>query len=44
MAGRPGEDEAALRQAGVDGFVVAGQDAIATLKGLQKDLGVIWPR
>jgi methylmalonyl-CoA mutase len=41
MAGRPGEDEAALRQAGVDGFLAAGQDAIATLKGLQKDLGVI---
>lgn len=32
LAGRPGEQEAALRQAGVSGFVFAGCDAIATLK------------
>lgn len=40
MAGRPGESEDALRAAGVDGFVYAGQDAIATLTDLQKALGV----
>jgi methylmalonyl-CoA mutase len=32
LAGRPGEQEAALRQAGVSGFVFAGCDAVATLK------------
>lgn len=35
MAGRPGDREAALKTSGVDGFIHAGQDAIATLKGLQ---------
>ncbi len=35
MAGRPGEREAALKAAGVDQFLYAGQDAVATLKGLQ---------
>lgn len=39
MAGRPGDREAALRTAGVDQFLFAGQDAIATLKGLQEKLG-----
>ncbi len=38
LAGRPGEAEAALRAAGVDGFLYAGQDAIATLEGLHKSL------
>jgi methylmalonyl-CoA mutase len=38
LAGRPGEAEAALRAAGVDGFIHAGQDAIATLEGLHKAL------
>ena len=39
MAGRPGGKEAALRQAGVDQFLVAGADAVATLKALQEKLG-----
>ena len=38
LAGRPGEAEAALRSAGIDGFLYAGQDAIATLEGLHKSL------
>jgi methylmalonyl-CoA mutase len=38
LAGRPGEAEAALRAAGVDGFLYAGQDAIATLEDLHKSL------
>ena len=38
MAGRPGEREAALKAAGVDQFLFAGADAIATLKGLQGNL------
>ncbi len=38
LAGRPGEAEAALRAAGVDGFLYAGQDAIATLEELHKSL------
>ncbi|CCE09178.1 Methylmalonyl-CoA mutase small subunit (MCM-beta) [Bradyrhizobium sp. STM 3843] len=32
LAGRPGEQEAALRAAGVDGFVFAGCDALTTLE------------
>ena len=32
LAGRPGEAEAALRAAGVTGFVFAGGDALATLQ------------
>jgi methylmalonyl-CoA mutase len=39
MAGRPGDKEAALRDAGVDQFLSAGADAVATLKGLQEKLG-----
>ena len=38
LAGRPGEAEQALRAAGVDGFLFAGQDAVATLEGLHKAL------
>lgn len=38
MAGRPGDKEAALKAAGVDQFLSAGADAIATLKGLQDKL------
>ena len=34
LAGRPGENEAALGEAGVDGFVFAGQDAVAVLQSL----------
>lgn len=40
LAGRPGENEAALKAAGVDGFLYAGQDAVAALSDLQKTLGV----
>lgn len=40
MAGRPGEGEAALKAAGVDQFLFAGADAVATLKGLQEKLGI----
>jgi methylmalonyl-CoA mutase len=38
MAGRPGEREAALRSAGVDQFLFAGQDAVEVLAGLQEKL------
>ncbi len=38
LAGRPGEAEQALRAAGVDAFVFAGQDAIAVLEDLHKAL------
>jgi methylmalonyl-CoA mutase len=38
MAGRPGEAEAALKAAGVDQFLFAGADAVATLQGLQERL------
>lgn len=38
MAGRPGDKEAAFRAAGVDGFLAAGADAVAVLKGLQEKL------
>ena len=38
MAGRPGEREAALKAAGVDQFLFAGADAVATLQGLQAKL------
>lgn len=36
LAGRPGDLEASLREAGVDEFVFMGGDAIAALKGLYK--------
>jgi methylmalonyl-CoA mutase len=36
LAGRGGEQEAALRSAGVDGFIFAGGDALATLTELWK--------
>lgn len=38
LAGRPGDTEAALRAAGVDGFIYAGQDAVTTLQELHKGL------
>lgn len=38
MAGRPSEGEAALKAAGVDQFLFAGANAVATLKGLQERL------
>lgn len=40
MAGKPGEQEAALRDAGVDQFLFVGADAVAALKGLQERLGI----
>lgn len=43
LAGRPGDLEAALKAAGVDGFVFAGQDMVALLTALQSDLGVSRP-
>jgi methylmalonyl-CoA mutase len=40
LAGRPKDQEAALRAAGVDGFIFSGCDAIAKLTSLHKALGV----
>ena len=40
LAGRPREQEAALRAAGVDDFIFAGIDAVATLGRLQQELGI----
>jgi methylmalonyl-CoA mutase len=40
LAGRPKQQEAALRAAGVDAFVFAGCDAIALLNSLHEALGV----
>ncbi|MDH6707382.1 methylmalonyl-CoA mutase [Kitasatospora sp. MAA19] len=38
LAGRPGEQRAAYEAAGVDGFVAAGGDAVATLAGLLAEI------
>ncbi|MFJ2866601.1 methylmalonyl-CoA mutase small subunit [Kitasatospora sp. NPDC087314] len=38
LAGRPGEQRAAYEAAGVDGFVAAGGDAVATLTGLLTEI------
>lgn len=38
MAGRPGDKEAAFKAAGVDRFLFAGGDAVATLRGLLGEL------
>jgi methylmalonyl-CoA mutase len=40
LAGRPKDQEAALEAAGIDTFIFAGGDAVATLTGLHKALGV----
>ena len=40
LAGKPGEREAALRAAGVDQFVYAGQNAVKELETLHTALGV----
>ena len=40
LAGKPGENEATWRAAGVDQFVFAGQDAIAELETLHAALGI----
>ena len=41
LAGRPKDLEAALTAAGVDGFIYAGGDALATLAGLHAALGIV---
>jgi methylmalonyl-CoA mutase len=40
LAGRPGDADAGLREAGVDGFVFAGCDAIEALREVQAALGL----
>jgi methylmalonyl-CoA mutase len=40
LAGRPGEFERAWRAAGVDEFIFAGEDAVATLQALYRRIGV----
>jgi methylmalonyl-CoA mutase len=40
VAGRPKDQEAALQSAGVDAFIFAGADALATLGELHKALGI----
>lgn len=40
LAGRPKDQEAALQSAGVDAFIFAGADALATLTELHKSLGI----
>ncbi|MGW6915089.1 methylmalonyl-CoA mutase small subunit [Kitasatospora sp. NPDC054939] len=40
LAGRPGEQREAYQQAGVDGFVFAGGDAVAALAALLDEIGV----
>jgi methylmalonyl-CoA mutase len=39
LAGRPGEQEAALRDAGVGDFIFAGGDALATLRDAYRLIG-----
>jgi methylmalonyl-CoA mutase len=39
LAGRPGDHEARWRAAGVDDFIFAGEDAVATLQGLYRGIG-----
>lgn len=38
LAGKPGDLEASLKAAGVDGFLAVGNDAVAVLKELQRQL------
>ncbi|MCV0369894.1 methylmalonyl-CoA mutase family protein [Filomicrobium sp.] len=40
MAGRPGEQSAALEAAGVDAFIYAGQDVLSLLRKLHDHLGI----
>ena len=40
LAGNPGEAEAGLREAGVDGFVFAGQDLVEALAAVHDRLGI----
>jgi methylmalonyl-CoA mutase len=41
LAGRPGEAEAAFRAAGIDHFIHAGDDMLATLRILAREMGMI---
>jgi methylmalonyl-CoA mutase len=41
LAGRPGENEAGLRAAGVDRFIYAGDDMLATLRAVAREIGMI---
>ena len=41
LAGRPGDQETALRSAGVRDFVFAGGDALATLKKAYEGFGLV---
>jgi methylmalonyl-CoA mutase len=41
LAGKPGDQEARWREAGIDRFIFAGDDALATLRDLAQCLGVI---
>lgn len=40
LAGRPGDHEAALKKAGVDGFIFAGSDVLAALQQVHATLGL----
>ena len=40
LAGRPRQQDAALEAAGVDDFLFAGMDMVATLSGMHRELGV----
>jgi len=40
LAGRPKDQKAALKAVGVEGFIFAGGDAVATLASLHKSLGI----
>lgn len=44
LAGRPGEREAEWKAAGIDGYLFAGDDTLATLRGLLTELGVWTPQ
>ena len=41
LAGRPGRNEASLRDAGINGFIYQGDDTLATLRGLAIEIGMI---
>lgn len=41
LAGRPGDHEAAWAEAGIDGYVYAGDDTLATVCGVLSRLGVL---
>jgi methylmalonyl-CoA mutase len=41
LAGRPGDHEAAWAEAGIDGYIFAGDDTLATVRGVLSRLGVL---